>query len=188
MKISIARVSVAVLLVFLILISFLGCISIYDPPRKGKVIDADTKEPIEGAVVLGSWEIFYLHYFLFPPGGPTAHYAARGTVTDENGHFTLPGLGLRPYPGDLKSPTVHVAKKQYECLPVPWMSERHLSHPMRKEKFEWKDGRLNIHLQKLEPCTSQRRCVGISTYINKNEFKRFFQEIRYVCPTKDEYN
>jgi len=187
MKKSIARVLIAVLLGFFILTSISGCISVYDPPRKGKVIDADTKEPIEGAVVLGYWHIFYLHYWLFP-GGPSAYYDARETVTDKNGHFTLPGLGLRPFPGYLKGPYVSVAKKQYECLGDTWKSERHLSNSILKEKFEWKDGRLNFHLQKLDPCTSQRRCVGISPHINRNEFKRFFQETRYVCPKNDEYN
>ena len=189
MKKPIVRILIAAVLGFLLVVSFLGCISVYDPPRRGKVIDAETREPIEDAVVMGYWDIYYLHYWLFP-GGPSTYYDARETVTDENGHFTLPGLGLRPFPGDLKSPSVHVAKKQYECLGAAWKSERHLKYPsgsVLKEKFEWKDGRLNIYLQKLDPCTS-KRCVGMPWQINKNEFKRFFQETRYVCPKNDEYN
>ncbi|MBA2883201.1 hypothetical protein HNR65_003563 [Desulfosalsimonas propionicica] len=34
-----------------------GCISVYDPPRHGRVIDADTGESIENVVVMGYWDI-----------------------------------------------------------------------------------------------------------------------------------
>ncbi len=58
-----------------------------DGPYRGKVIYAETKEPIEGAVVLGVWrkrELFSFHPdYLFEE--------AKEVLTDKEGAFTLPG-------------------------------------------------------------------------------------------------
>ena len=52
-----------------------------DGPYKGKVIDLETGEPIEGAVVGGVWVL----EFNFTP-----FCDAKETVTDKNGEFILP--------------------------------------------------------------------------------------------------
>lgn len=52
-------------------------------PYKGKVIELDTGNPIEGAVVAGSW-----HLEVFP-GWPKFCDAVE-TLTDKNGEFVLP--------------------------------------------------------------------------------------------------
>jgi len=52
-----------------------------DGPYKGKVIDLETGEPIEGAVVAGVWVL----EFNFTP-----FCDAKETVTDKNGEFILP--------------------------------------------------------------------------------------------------
>jgi hypothetical protein len=54
-------------------------------PFQGKVVDAATKEPIEGAVVFVDW--FQIHFF----AGST-FYDAQETVTDKNGEFVIPGI------------------------------------------------------------------------------------------------
>lgn len=82
------------LAVFLILAGMAsGCAYIvrYDGTYQGKVVDADTREPIEGAIVLGTW------YTESPTvaGAHTDYYDARETATDKNGAFTIPGQGLR---------------------------------------------------------------------------------------------
>jgi hypothetical protein len=61
-----------------------------DGPYRGRVIDADTREPIEGVVVLGVWDREY------PGAGGAVHqyYDAMETVTDKNGDFEIKGLGL----------------------------------------------------------------------------------------------
>lgn len=55
-------------------------------PFKGKVVDADTKEPIEGAVVLG------VYYFTAYTIAGSNSYVEDGqeTLTDKNGEFKLP--------------------------------------------------------------------------------------------------
>jgi len=55
-------------------------------PYYGKVIDAETKEPIEGAAVL---VVFYTESY--GPAGAITHYAdALETATDKNGEFNFP--------------------------------------------------------------------------------------------------
>ena len=68
-----------------------GCAVIRkDGPYKGKIIDADTGEPIEGVVVLGVW-----NREIITPGGATHNfYDAQETVSDKKGEFTIRGLGV----------------------------------------------------------------------------------------------
>lgn len=54
-------------------------------PFQGKIVDADTKEPIEGVMVLIEWR--ELHFF----AGST-FYDAQETLTDKNGEFYIPGI------------------------------------------------------------------------------------------------
>jgi len=83
-----------ILLFILIVLSLqIGCVYAvrYDGTYRGRVVDADTREPIEGAVVLGTW------YTETPTlaGAVDYYYDARETVTDKNGEFSIPGQGLR---------------------------------------------------------------------------------------------
>lgn len=54
-------------------------------PYKGKIIDAETKTPIEGVVVLVEW--WEIPFF----GGPK-YIDARETLTDKNGSFDIHGI------------------------------------------------------------------------------------------------
>lgn len=64
-----------------------GWIFYNDGPYRGKVVDADTGEPIEGAVVVGMWK-------LEAYGGPAApsepYCDAQETITTKNGEFIVP--------------------------------------------------------------------------------------------------
>jgi len=74
-----------------------------DGPYKGKVIDLETGEPIEGAVVAGVWVL--THRFC----------DAKETVTDKNGEFILPkGSCFSFWPfTEMDSPDVIVFKPGY---------------------------------------------------------------------------
>ena len=87
------RKIVVLSLSMLILFACSGCLYAvrYDGPYHGKVVDADTREPIEGVVVLGTWSVY--HYDL--AGGHHTYHDARETVTDKNGEFSISGQGLR---------------------------------------------------------------------------------------------
>lgn len=86
------NIMIIALLNILSLSVFSGCAvaTRIDGPYRGRIIDADTREPIEGVVVLGVW------YKEYAGAGGAIHkfYDARETVTNNNGEFSIPGMGL----------------------------------------------------------------------------------------------
>ncbi|RJQ22794.1 MAG: hypothetical protein C4560_01755 [Nitrospiraceae bacterium] len=66
-------------------VSFAGWLIYYKPEFRGKVIGAETKEPIEGAVVV----VVYKKHSLIsgPGGGYTSVIKVKETLTDKNGEF-----------------------------------------------------------------------------------------------------
>lgn len=81
----------SVLLMLLLCTS--GCATYigYDGPYKGQVIDIDTNQPIEGAVVHATWN--WIVFSLV--GGTGSYYDSRETLTDKDGNFKLQGVGLQ---------------------------------------------------------------------------------------------
>jgi len=60
----------------------------HKPAYHGKIIDHETKEPLEGVVVVA---IYNTRDIIGGPGGPSSDdIGARETLTDENGFFALP--------------------------------------------------------------------------------------------------
>jgi len=68
---------------------FSGCAVVHHySPYIGTVVDADTGEPIEGAVVLAVYSTQS-----YSVGGPVGHYLdAQEVMTDKNGKFRIPTL------------------------------------------------------------------------------------------------
>ena len=108
-------------------------------PYKGRVIDAETKQPLEGAVVLAVWENK-------TPGIAGYSYSyldSEEVLTDENGRFIVgrhPPMSLIPawvygpridifYPGYGSYPIYHVSP------PVPLGGETELLERMAKEEL-----------------------------------------------------
>jgi len=86
-------------------------------PYLGKVINAESKEPIEGAVVL---VVFYTEEY--GPAGAITHFAdAVETVTDKNGEFKFPPHRItlfRPLQGWVKHGYFTIFKPGYGCYPL----------------------------------------------------------------------
>lgn len=75
------------LLLLIVLTAFTGCAVVHTyGPYYGKVINSETKEPLEGTAVLA------VYYTKQPgPGGEVTHYAdAQETLTDKSGEFEIP--------------------------------------------------------------------------------------------------
>jgi len=109
---------------FLITLSILvftiaaGCMQVagYERDYKGRVVDAETGQPIPGVVVLGVW------YTKTPtPAGSTSHFHdAKETVTDGKGEFTIPGKGLKIL-SSVDPMDVLIFKAGYEHIGMgPW--------------------------------------------------------------------
>lgn len=92
-------------------------------PWKGKVIDTETKEPIEGAVVLAVWDRNYRT----PTGGSSYFYEAKEVLTDKEGRFEIPAytpINLLPLISYIEGPFFTIFKPGYGSFP-----KHHISPP-----------------------------------------------------------
>jgi len=97
-----------------------------DGPYSGKVIDAETKEPIEGAVVVFVW----MKRVNLLVQNRQMYEAAKETMTDKNGEFKLSGYTLTnifAYFG-VQPPWIIIFKPGYGDF--PW----HRAYPPRGDK------------------------------------------------------
>lgn len=145
------------LLSILILLFNAGCIYAvrYDGTYKGKVIDADTGQSLEGVVVLGVW------YTVLPTvaGGVSSYYDAKETLTDKNGEFEIPGMGLRVI-SNLAPMDVLIFKAGYEQIGMgPWESFK-LNGGLLMEKIKWEGDKAIIPLRKLTMEERKTRLFG----------------------------
>jgi hypothetical protein len=79
-----------ILLLSIITFSYSGC-AIYHQYGSyyGKIVDAETKQPLEGAVILA----YYYTWLHASPGGPSVYFLdTQEVVTDKNGEFRIPSL------------------------------------------------------------------------------------------------
>ncbi len=101
-------------------------------PWKGRIIDIETKEPIEGAVVLAVWDRVYR-----TPAGDNAYfYEAKEVLTDKDGKFEIPEyapINMLPIISYIKGPEFTIFKPRYLSL-----SGRHLSKNIIDSPTEFK--------------------------------------------------
>lgn len=129
-----------------------------DGPYRGKVIDLETGEPIEGAVVAGVWQINLLYVKL---SDPLPRFCdATETLTDKNGEFILPKAScftLWPI-AELDFAEVVVFKPGYLAYPPlgPSFEDRKTSMPSFTG-YEFRD-KMEYHIIKLgKPKTRMER-------------------------------
>jgi len=80
------NILLSVSLACLLLSTATGCYA--KGPWKGKVIDAETKQPIDGAAVVAVWYKSYRG----PAGLSTGYLDASETLTDKEGRFEIPSF------------------------------------------------------------------------------------------------
>jgi hypothetical protein len=84
-------------------------------PWQGKLIDMQTQQPLEGAVVLAVWERVYR-----TPAGPNSYfYEAKEVLTDREGKFKIPlyrPINLLPLISYLRGPYFTLFKPGYLSL------------------------------------------------------------------------
>lgn len=103
-----------------------------DGPYEGRIIDADTGQPIEGVVVLGEWSTE-----IITPGGATHNfYNAQETVTDKNGEFSIEGLGLKIL-SNVTPMDVLIFKAGYEYIGMgPWKGLKYRGWKGNEESYD----------------------------------------------------
>lgn len=116
----------------------------YDGPYKGKVVDAETRKPIEGVVVLGVW-----YKDLPSPGGTVGSYFdAHETVTDKNGDFEVKGLGLKIL-SNVSTMHVLIFKAGYQYIGMGMWESLKLEGGLLEKKVAWEGERAIIPLRKV---------------------------------------
>jgi len=114
------RLNVMSIMLLLLLMNS-GC-AIYHhyDPYYGKLVDAETKQPLEGGVVL----FYYMTYLHLSPGGPVSYFLdAQEVVSDKNGEFMIPSLNafaFRPLSTFREKPYINIFKPRYGCYPGVW--------------------------------------------------------------------
>jgi len=112
----------------------------YDGDYEGQVVvDDETRQPIEGVVVLGTWEVLYPDV----GGGSHRYFDAKETVTDKNGDFSISGEGLRVL-SNLEPMSVVIFKAGYKCVEFKWDKDAKTWH-----EYDRGRDRLIIRLEKL---------------------------------------
>lgn len=133
------------LMIILITLAFqAGCLYPvrYDGPYHGKVVDEQTREPIEGVVVLGSWWVYHFDV----GGGHSTYHNAREAVTDKNGDFTIRGEGVRVF-SSLKPMSFIIYKAGYTYFQGSW--DTLTTGIYTKEVVKWEGETPIIPLRKL---------------------------------------
>jgi len=94
----------------------------YDP-YYGQLVDAETKQPLEGAVVLAH----YVTYQHLSPGGPVPHFLdTQEVVSDKKGEFAIPALNafsFRAFSTFKPDPYFMIFKPKYNCAENAAVSE-----------------------------------------------------------------
>ena len=116
-----------------------------DGPYEGRAIDADTGKPIEGVVVLGTWD----RETPTPAGAVHHYYDAMETVTDKNGDFKIKGLGLLVLSNVIPM-EVSFFKAGYAYFGVgPWESLKTSQYLIQKKNIRWEGSKVIIPLRKV---------------------------------------
>lgn len=80
----------------------------------GQIVDAETGEPIEGAVIVAQWILFEIGV------GHRKRLHIEETVTDKGGHYVIPAWGPKPHPPftelDREDPMLAIFKTGYAPL------------------------------------------------------------------------
>lgn len=89
-----------------------GWIIYHDDPYKGKVVDAETSQPIDGAAVVAIW---YVQQSAWPAGPIAKLLNAKEAITDKNGDFVISSMfGFNLWPGFLDGAHLIVFKPGYK--------------------------------------------------------------------------
>lgn len=156
------------ILAFILFLMFLtSCYAArIDGPYEGKVIDADTGQPIEGVVVLGTWST----ETITPGGGTHEFYDAQETVTDKNGEFKIKGLDLKVL-SNVAPMDIFIFKSGYTYERGSWTSLKEFA-----KEIKWEGNKAIIPLKKLTIGDRKRR-MSIPYAAPEKKMKLMLEEI-----------
>ncbi len=161
----------------------MSCMGWHDRVYKGHIIDADTKEPIEGAVIVAIWRE-YQAFFL---GGKTSRLKdVKETLSNRDGEWSLIGPAgqetsccLSPLFAipELWPPEFIIFKPGY----CPWPKGIYISSCEEKIKPESKSimmGGASVELPKIINYEDRRRALPYPIYENEETREKFLKKQR----------
>ena len=144
------------LLLVMIMLCCTGCVSMLriDGPYEGKVVDAETSQPLEGVVVHGTW--YKVHPNL--AGSNSEYYDSYEVLTDREGKFKIPGKGLQML-SSVDEMTVTIVNAGYENIPPNVWSG--LNAYSLRDKITWESNRGTFKLKPLTMEQRQKRLISM---------------------------
>lgn len=128
-----------------LLLSLVSSPSLFaDGPYHGKVIDKETKQPIEGAAVVAVW---WKESRIIGYGHRESVHDLQETMTDKDGNFTIPGTSTFSLLFRIDDPLVTIFKPGYQAYPgAPFQPS---TREVQTGLYE-KDGRLVVEVKQLK--------------------------------------
>jgi hypothetical protein len=152
--ISSARYPVLALLLLASLVCS-GCVTYfgYGGPYEGRVIDRDTRQPIEAAIIHGTWH----KHSPCSKEAPSTYFNSQEVLSDKKGEFKVKGQGLRIM-SCIDEMDVTVFKAGYtQQRSTPWSD---LKNPLYGEDIELEAGRIIFKLRRMT--LEERRKRGVT--------------------------
>ena len=149
--VSMSRKKISLILMIISLLglalAFLGTQQIYysDGPWSGRIMDAETKRPIEGAVVVAMWDKIYPTIVI----SYSSFFDASETLTDSTGNFVIPAfkaINFTPFTR-IRRPTFEIFKPGYSTAYTSDSPLTLVDHPTRAEMFK---GGVVLELRKVK--------------------------------------
>jgi len=143
----------------MILFAFLvcsGCVTYfgYGGPYEGKVIDRDTRLPIEAAVIHATWD----KHSPCSKEAPSTYYNSQEVLSDKSGEFKIKGQGLRIM-SCIDEMDITVFKAGYtQQIPTPWSD---LKNPLHGEDIEREAGRIIFKLRRMTLEDRRKRVITL---------------------------
>jgi hypothetical protein len=132
----------------------------------GRVVDTETNKPVEGVVIIASWETFNIMtegYSLTRP------YKVSEVVTNNNGEFCLHGQGFSFFPYE---PSVVIFKSGYARIATTYYPH-FIDNPYYKDSISWEGNRAVVKLAKLSIEERIKKSSEIGNYVfDYKEFKK----------------
>lgn len=145
---------------FALVIFLSGCKSVFDIPSvEGWIIDAETKSPIQGAVVVIERPVNGGYH-----GGEIGTLKFQEAVTDKNGYYYIPELGAVKLDGyiDTSAPYMYVFKAGYQ-----YASLRNIRNTDRSEEVSER------RYQRNQPSVWNKEKIELSRFVGSDKEYEF---------------
>ena len=141
-------------------VAFGGAFFQYDPDISGKIVDYETRKPMEDVVVSCVW---FCEQVRFSEAPKKEYYDYFETATKQDGSFRIPGKGLciirNIYP-----PTISIFKADYSILHLQNLVLNARQDLSLRDEVKWVDGKAIILFRK-KTSEERKRCLQSHTAV-----------------------